>query len=193
MMTNESDFIEYVADAVGDQDFKSLSSIVSDFSSFVFKQESEEQSEMWSADFTDALLGIMERAEFLEWRNSFPLLMLFQSDWGRLTSADRIRVCHRLEQSYDKIRDHASHLVIVELLGEYLADRNALEALDRLSSVDDHVARAHVARGYGLLIKSTPDAAVIDDAMMALRRMTSDPSEVVSREAANVLSGIPMQ
>jgi hypothetical protein len=93
-------------------------------------------------------------------------------------------------EQYERIQDHTSQLVIVELLGEYLSDRSALDALNRLGQVHDETARAHIAHGYGLLIRNTQDESVKSEATGSLRAMAKDPSSIVSQEARSELTRV---
>lgn len=187
MTEAEASFLRAVEEAIEGGDAEGLSSAVSDFSSFTFKEQTSETDPL-KDDFLEELLRIIAERSFLKMEDSFKLLMFFQNDWGRLRVDQRRRVCRELERHFEDIDDYTSHLVISELLGEYLADETALQALDRLRDVPEPTPRAHVAHGYGALARSTQNELLKTRAVGALRRMTKDPSEIVVQEAANELS-----
>ena len=188
-MTNtEASFIRAALEAIRAKSAHDLSSAVLELSSFTFKEAPDDDIEEFSDDFVEELLDVIGTGEFLEMPESFRLLMLFQNDWGRMNHAQRSQVCGVLEQQYERIRDHTSQLVIVELLGEYLCDRFSFDALNRLRRVQDETARAHVAHGFGLLIRNTQDESVKSEATRSLRSMAKDTSSIVSQEATGELA-----
>jgi hypothetical protein len=184
MTDAEATFLRTVIDATRAARPEDLQTAVSDFSSFTFAGAPGEASESFSDDFVEGLLNVVASHEFVGMSDSFHLLMLFQNDWARLKDAQQRRVAAVLAQQFDRLRDHASHLVIVELLAEYFGGKEALEMLNVLRRVSDPVARAHVAHGYGLLARSTRDQLVKREAMDSLQLLAHDSSSVVSREAS---------
>lgn len=192
MIQPEISFIDAISEAIDGNDQDAVSSVVSDFSSFTFKEKPGFGIGDFSVEFVAELLRLIERPDFLQMEGSFRLLLLFQNDWGRLSPDLRSRVCRELELHYKNITDHASHLVIVELLGEYSCDDEALDGLDRLQETNEQTARAHVAHGYGLFVKNTRSDTLKARALSSLRYMTTDRSAVVSQEAASILARLGM-
>lgn len=183
----EKNFLEEIDEAVQAADAERLSDAVSDFSSFCFMAA---ETPPFSNEFIERLIQLMQGPAFLESPDAYKLLLLFQNDWGRLSTEQRLRVCQFLETIYEQIKDHTAQLVIVELLGRFLANSHGLEALDKLSSAKDEVARAHVAHGYKCLVLSNADTALRQQAKARLTNMASDPSDVVKAEVKSALADL---
>jgi len=191
MTPNESEFLHEATEAIELNDSERLANAVSGFSSFCFKETPPLlESPPFSEDFVSGVVKLMERKSLLEMDESFPLFGLFQSDWGRLDSVQRIELCKFLETIYNKLHDNTAPLVIVELIGEYLADSYSLEALERLSAAPNEVARAHVAHGFKCLAQNGIDSGLRAKAVERLRAMVKDSSKVVRKEAAADLADV---
>jgi hypothetical protein len=187
----ENNFLIEVSEAIDLKDPGKLADAVSDFSAFCFKETPPaSESPPFSDDCVGAMMKLMGNRSFLEMEDSFKLLVLFQNDWGRLTPRQRLGLCQSLEGIYEKLKDATSHLVIVELLGEYLANDNSLQALDRLKGTSSDVARAHVAHGYKCLALNAADQKLRNIARARLTAMANDPSDVVREEVAAAVADV---
>ena len=152
MNDDEKYFLMEVKDGIVLCDAVKLADAVSEFSEFCFKETPPVSDNVaFSDDFTDELMKLLGDPAYLEMDGSFKLLALLQDDWGRLSSSQQTELLQFLETIFESLRDNTSHLVIAELFGEYLANDQSLQALDRLSHTNNEVARAHVAHGYKCL------------------------------------------
>jgi hypothetical protein len=122
--------------------------------------------------------------------DSFKLLFLFETDWGRLTLSQRLELCQFLGMVYEKLTNSTSQLVIVELLGKYLATAYSLQMLDRLSKASNDVARAYVAYGYKCLVLNAAEQELKKKALARLTAMATDSSEIVRQEVAAAIADV---
>jgi hypothetical protein len=191
MDDTEKSFISDVRNAIDAHDPSAISDAVSNFSSFCFKETPpQEESPPFSDDFVQHLVELVHDEVYLKMEDSFKLIVLFQNDWGRLVQDQKESVCATLVDIFEDIVDNTSHLVIAELLGEYLSNSWSLGALQRVSTSKDEVARAHVAHGFGCLARQTQDIKLKDAAISRLKSMNKDASQIVRDEAAGSLGNI---
>jgi hypothetical protein len=187
----EERFVAVANEALGQVDSEKLEEAVFNVSSFCFKETPPEtESPPFSRDFMAELANVLTDRRFWSMEGSFHLLALFQNDWGRLDKEQRVELSRILESTYDKFRDSASQLVIVELLGEYMSDEPSLKALQRLSSTLNDVARAHVAHGFKCLAVSTGDSRLRAEALQRLKAMAGDSSQIVRQEVASAIADV---
>jgi len=185
----EERFLIAASDAVDLNDSRMLGDAAFDISVSWAKKPTSENS-AFSDDFVAELMKLMSHQRFLDWEGSFNVLFLFETDWGCLTLRQRLELCQFLGTVYEKLKDPTSQLVIVELLGKYLATAYSLQALDRLSAASNEVARAYVAYGYKCLVLNAAEQEVKKKAEARLTAMATDSSEVVRLEVAAAVADI---
>ena len=191
MNDDENYFLMEVKDGIALCDAVKIADAVSGFSEFCFKEIPPVLDNVaFSDDFTDELMKLLGDPAYLEMDGSFKLLALFQDDWGRLSSGQQTELLQFLETIFESLRDNTSHLVIAELFGEYLANDQSLQALDRLSRTKNEVARAHVAHGYKCLALNAVDQVLRNKAKARLSAMFSDSSEIVRQEVAVAIADV---
>ena len=188
---DENYFLMEVKDGIVLCDAVKLAEAVSEFSEFCFKETPPVSDNVaFSDDFIDELMKLLGDPAYLEMDDSFKLLALFQDDWGRLSSSQQTKLLQFLETIFETLKDNTSHLVIAELFGEYLANDQSLQALNRLSHTKNEVARAHVVHGYKCLALNAVDQVLRDKAKARLLAMASDSSEVVQQEVAVAIADV---
>lgn len=191
LSSEELAFLAEARMAVDSEDSERLSEIVSEFSEYCFKDHASRSSGSdFSWGFVNGLLVIIEDAAFLRMEDSFKLLILLQNDWARIEARFHAELFDTLERVYPALGDNTSHLVIAELLGEYLANADSLDRLERLKAVTNEVARAHVAHGFKLLASNTSVKAVRNAAIAKLNELARDSAEPVRAEALAALGSL---
>jgi hypothetical protein len=187
----EATFLDEARKAVASEDAGKLSELVSDFSAFCFKDPtSKSEGADFSARFIDGFLALIEDPTFLQMDGSFKLLILLHNDWARIAPRFYAKLFEGLERIYPAFADNTSHLIIAELLGEYLANADGLHGLERLRTVKNDVARAHVAHGFkGLASDAAPEPVRIA-AATRLNEMAKDPAEPVRAEALAAIASL---
>ena len=133
----------------------------------------------------------MQSEIFLAFQGSSKLLMLFETDWARLSEEQKHKLLLAIEKSYDRFTDPMSWFIGSELLGEYYCHEDAFEVLRRLKQTTNINARALIPHGFEHLIKGAKDLGLRTRAFAELRSLLNDPSENVRAEAAESLSRLP--
>ena len=191
LTSDETTFLDEAQKAVGSEDPEQLAELVSDFSDFCFKDPtSKSDGSDFSAGFIKRFIVIIEDPAFLQMDDSFNLLILLHNDWARIDARFYPKLFESLERIYPKLADNTSHLVIAELLGEYLANADGLRGLDKLKAVTNEVARAHVAHGFKGLASNAASEAVRSAAVTSLNEMARDPAEPVRAEALAAIASL---
>jgi hypothetical protein len=143
----------------------------------------------------DFVLSMMRQRPFLEMEGSHHLIYIFEQAWAwdSLSENQRDRLMPALEAIYAEATDWMSWFVISSLLGDHFMNKQALETLRRLKSVEAQGPRSLVPHGFEHLVTSSGNAELARSAYQELIEMTNDPSEQVRKEAAISLQRIANQ
>ena len=87
-----------------------------------------------------------------------------------------------LEASYEFFDDWMACFVISGILGEQYKDRRALSVLRRLKTCHKEIPRSFVPHGLEHIAGNSVDNELAAQALAELKKMESDPSEVVRKE-----------
>jgi hypothetical protein len=181
-------FLRWVRLAVSSSNTEALGRAAGEFGSYCYK---DIESAALVGPISDAvwkeLVGYLGDRRFQGLDGSFKLVLLFQSEWARLTLTQRHLLLAAIKNKYSEIHDRASCLLLAQLLGEYFCDWDGFEVLVQLQTTPDPVRRAHVAEGYGALAKLANDAKLRQAATARLQAMSNDRAPQVAETARLML------
>ena len=125
----------------------------------------------------------MKNEKFQALPDSHKLLLLFETEWGRLNDSQREDLAEVINETYLSFKDELSCFVLSEVLGEYLANDKSLKVFDNLQQTKNEAARSFVAYGYGKLALTTQNENIKKIAVNELNKLKNDNSELVRNEA----------
>src|SRR5712692_2360790 len=135
----------------------------------------------------DFALKLMDCEIFLASEGSSKLLMVFETDWVRLSEQQKEKLLSALGKSYARFRDSMSCFIASELLVEYYCNEDAFNLLYQLEKTSNVPARAFIPHGFEHIAKSAKDPKLRTKALAELRSLRLDPSPEVQAEAAESL------
>jgi hypothetical protein len=180
--------IQAIAAGLEDRDWSQLEEWLSEESSYTFKHGNPSAFGALNEMEFKELYQLIQNPKFLiEEDFPFKVFLFFESEWLRLSEVQKLAVLKAIEAVYDMLKDSTAWLVIAELLGEYYADANALQALRRLAQTRNEGARSLTAYGLGKLITNA-SPQVAKQADVILHDLLSDPSAGVREEARQAIA-----
>ena len=133
------------------------------------------------------LLDIICDSRFLESRNGWPLLGIFESDWEEITETQKEGLLDVLAQTYEKFDDWMPCFSVSELVGENFAPALAYDFFRRFQQSSNETARSFVPHGLEHALENSLDADLKNKLWSALLQMKRDQSEKVRGEVEESL------
>jgi hypothetical protein len=128
---------------------------------------------------------------FLAMEGSSKLLLVFETDWVRLSEKQRENLLAGVGTSYARFSDWMSCFILSELLGQYYCNEDAFRVLRQLRETTKTTARSLLAHGFEHIAKQAQDKDLRKRAVSELISMKQDPSSEVQAEAAEALAKLP--
>lgn len=137
------------------------------------------------------VMGLMDSEIFLTLEGSSKLLLVFETDWVRLSEDQKQKLLVSLGKAYARFKDQMSLFITSELLGQYYCNEDAFRLLRQLKKTSNLTARALIPHGFEHIAKSAADEQLRKRAVSELISMKQDPSPEVQSEAAEALAKLP--
>jgi hypothetical protein len=141
----------------------------------------------------NVIVSLFKDALFLVSPNAYKVLKVLEDEWGRLSVTQSTTIVRLLTEYYVKFSDSMSRFLTVEILGEYCADENALEALKIIKQQSVGVQRDLIPMGFKCLVENTDDPLVKTSAMAELRAMVDDDSQAARSAAKEYISRLAIE
>jgi hypothetical protein len=122
---------------------------------------------------------------------SSKLLMIFETDWVRLSAEQKQKLLVSLGKSYERFKDSMSYFIASELLGQYYCNEDAFRLLRQLKKTSNVTARALIPHGFEHIAKSAADERLRKQAVSELISMKQDRSPEVQTEASEAFGKLP--
>ena len=155
--------------------------------------EESRAADLFPDSVFDFALKLMDSEVFLDMQGSSKLLMIFETDWVRLSPEQRQRLLLSLGKSYERFKDSMSCFVASELLGQYYCNEDAFRLLCQLKRTSNATTRAFIPHGFEHIAKSAATVGLRKEALAELRSLSLDPSTEVQAEAAESLQKLPSE
>jgi hypothetical protein len=172
------------------RDQQSLKEFIDKVDLYLIVEESQ-VGDLFPESVFEFILEIMDSETFLGMQGSSKLLMIFETDWVRLSAEQRQKLLVSLGKSYERFKDSMSYFIASELLGQYYCNEDAFRLLRKLKKTSNLTARALIPHGFEHIAKSAADEQLRKQAVSELISMKQDPSLEVQSEAAEALAKLP--
>lgn len=187
---NSKSFIEALSTSVESGRISDMHSTICLFSECCFKNE---VAQNFPDDVIEAIFQQMKNEKFQSVPDASILLLIFETEWGRLSDSQKESLLGVISDTFQSFRDDQSFFVLAEVLGEYFADKRALEVLNNIQQTENDIARAFLTYGYGKLADHASEEKVRNSAIERLNVLKNDKSESVKEEANIALRRINHQ
>ena len=169
------------------RDQQSLKEFIDKVDLYLIVEESQ-AGDLFPESVFEFILDIMDSETFLGMQGSSKLLMIFETDWVRLSAEQKQKLLIALGKSYERFKDSMSYFITSELLGQYYCNEDAFRLLRQLKKTSNVTARALIPHGFEHIAKSSADEQLRKRAVSELISMKQDPSPEVQSEAAEALA-----
>jgi hypothetical protein len=132
-------------------------------------------------------LAVIQDARFLRSRVGWTFLMLFESEWDKVTEQQRDVLLQTLAMVYEKFEDWMPRFSISELVGEKFPASQAHAFFQQFAHSSNETARTFVPHGYEHALRNSTDAALTAQLWRALLDMEHDQSGQVRGEVQESL------
>ena len=171
-------------------DWSLLEKWISRESSFSFNYDSHDPNDVFDEAIFERIVQALASQDLQKAQGASSLLQILEYDWSRLSTRQRNRLLLALEQSFSKFEDEMCWFLIVELLGKYYLNAEALSVLIRLKTVEAEAPRSLIPVGLSYIVNRTENKILFEKAYLELVQMRSDSSEQVRQETDIALKGI---
>jgi hypothetical protein len=173
-------FVGALVKAIEKEKIPEIEPLITLFSTYCFKEEHEKN---FPNDIFDTILNFMGRSEFQDLLDSSIVLMIFEQEWGRLTDDQKDRLLDVIKTTFQCFSDEQTFFVLAEILGEYFASDESLNAIIENLQMSNERGRSCLTYGLRKLTKCTLDDKTKEKAFRYLLQLTKDASEHVRYEA----------
>jgi hypothetical protein len=177
---------ELMVNVLSKSDQESLKEFTDKIDLYLIVEEST-AGDLFPETVFDFALKLMDCEVFLASERSSKLLMIFETDWVRLSEQQKEKLLPALGKSFERFRDSMSCFISSELLGEYYCNEDAFNLLYQLKKTSNLPARAFIPHGFEHIAKSAKDPKLRTKALAELKTLRLDPSPEVQAEAAESL------
>lgn len=133
------------------------------------------------------LLAIIRDSRFLKTRNGWYFLMIFESEWEKVTEKQKAELLGVLSEIYEKFEDWMPCFSISELVGENFAPALAYDFSRRFENSLNETARSFTPHILEHALRNSPEAALEAQLWDALLKMAQDESPNVRGEVEESL------
>ncbi len=181
---------ELMVNVLGKSDQQSLKEFIDKVDLYLIVEESE-AGDLFPDSVFEFLLKLMDFDVFLAMEGSSKLLLVFETDWVRLSEEQKQNLLVAIGKSYERFADRMSCFIAAELLGQYYCNEDAFRLLSGLRKTAKVIARAFIPHGFEHIAKSAADRELRKRAIAELNSLQQDPSPDVQAEAAESLGRLP--
>jgi hypothetical protein len=175
-----------IHESIVKEDSNKLKGVVDDFATCCYNENPDGLE--FNERVFNFILEMMSQPQFLNMEGAHHLLYLFEYDWAMLTPLQKIKLSGAIEHSYHKYKDWMACFVLSELLGKNYCDENAFQVLHKLNNSLREIPRSLLPMGFEYLARGTSDLVLKNKSISELKRMTTDSSKQVQKEANESLS-----
>ena len=133
------------------------------------------------------ILNLIKDPRFLKSEYGWPFLMIFHSEWEKITEQQKTILLDALAEIYEKFDDWMPCFSISELVGEDFHPSQAYSFFNKFAASPNETARAFVPHGYEHALRNSADAELTAKLWNALLDMEQDESEKVRGEVEETL------
>jgi hypothetical protein len=180
------DLSELTSDVLERGDEQKLREFIDKIDLYLIVAESEGGNSFPDSVF-EFVMGLMDSETLLTMEGSSKLLLVFETDWVRLSEDQKQKLLVSLGKAYARFKDPMSCFIASELLGQYYCNEDALGLLRQLKKTPSVTARAFVPHGFEHIARDATKPGLQKQAIAELRSLLRDPSNEVQAEAAEAL------
>lgn len=177
---NKKTFDEAINKGLASGSWEQLNDWVVEESGYTFNFGSD--GTIFNAGIYDKILSLMNEPSFVKSSVSSGVFKMFEYDWSSFSEDQKNKLRTALTKVYSELTDPLSWFIIIELLGEYYADADALDELEFLKRTVDDQLRSLVPMGFEKLAIYGLSDSIKSDALVELTSMQDDVSEQVRLE-----------
>lgn len=133
------------------------------------------------------IIDVIRDPRFLKTRKGWSFLMIFESEWDKVTEQQKVILLDTFMETYEKFDDWMPCFSISELVGENFNPSQAYTFFNHFAKSPNETARAFVAHGYEHALQNSPDAELTAKLWSALLSMERDESAKVCGEVEESL------
>lgn len=133
------------------------------------------------------VLDVIQDGRFLKSKVGWALLMLFESEWEKVTEPQKVLLLETLGKVYEQFEDWMPRFSISELVGENFPSPQAYNFFRRFGKSNNELDRTFVPHGYEHALRNSTNVALTAQLWTALLEMEHDESETVRGEVEQSL------
>jgi hypothetical protein len=133
------------------------------------------------------VLDLIKDPRFLKTKKGWPVILIFEAEWKKITEEQKALLLQALEGVYEKFEDWMPRFSISELVGGNFEPSQALQFFRGFAASPVEGARAFVPHGYEHVLLNSPSVDLKAQVWNALLDMEHDESEKVRGEVEETL------